>query len=112
MRQTTWHSLKDWQWTTRGPALFSHLPLELFETTVTMAANQGTYNAFLATGLIWSLLIKDNMWQGRVALCFLIFVAIAGVVGALIVSMNILLVQSIPSTVAIVLVTVCHPKRR
>ena len=44
-------------WTTRGPAIFSSLPADLFSPTTAMAANQGLYNAFLAVGLIWSLLI-------------------------------------------------------
>lgn len=67
-----------------------------------MAANQGLYNGFLAAGLIWSLLIRDQQWSLKVALCFLIFVAIAGLFGAATVSPSILFVQTVPATLAIV----------
>ena len=90
-------------WTSRGPAVFSTLPLELFEPTKAMAANQGIYNLFLAIGLFWSLAIKDRTWWKRIALCFLLFIAVAGIVGALTVSARILVVQTVPAVVAILL---------
>lgn len=90
-------------WTTRGPAVFANFPPELFEQTIAMAANQGIYNAFLAAGLIWALLIKDAVWMRRVALCFLLFVAVAGIVGAMTVSTRILMVQTVPAAIGIVL---------
>ena len=89
-------------WTTRGPKVFTSFPAELFEPTMAMAANQGLYNGFLAAGLIWSLLIRDQQWSLKVALCFLIFVAIAGLFGAATVSPSILFVQTVPATLAIV----------
>jgi len=64
-------------WTTRGPKVFTNFPKELFDQTITMAANQGIYNAFLAVGLGWSVLIKDQEWQVNVATCFLLFVVVA-----------------------------------
>ena len=88
-------------WTTRGPVIFSSMPAELFEQTTAMAANQGIYNVFLAIGLIWSLVIKDATWWSRVALCFLLFVAAAGIFGALTVAVKILFVQTIPAVIAI-----------
>ena len=90
-------------WTTRGPEVFTHIPFELFEQTKAMAANQGIYNAFLAVGLSWSLLIKDKKWQEKVAICFLLFVAIAGIFGALTVTIKILIIQAVPSIIALVL---------
>lgn len=90
-------------WETRGPAVFSSFPTELFPQTVEMAANQGLYNAFLAVGLFWSLLIKDRTWQVNVATCFLLFVAVAGIFGAATVSTRILFVQTVPSVIALVL---------
>lgn len=87
-------------WTTRGPIIFSGLPLDLFEPTIALAANQGIYNAFLAVGLIWSLLIKDQAWQWRVAICFLLFVGVAGIVGAITVSIKILFIQTAPACLA------------
>jgi putative membrane protein len=70
-----------------------------------MAANQGVYNAFLAAGLIWSLLIQDRVWQRRVATCFLLFVFVAGVVAALTVALRPGLFQIIPSTLALLAMT-------
>ena len=91
-------------WTTRGPNVFSEFPLDLFEPTIALAANQGIYNAFLAIGLIWSLLIKELIWQRRIAICFLSFVAVAGIVGAMTVSTKIFFVQTVPACLAILFV--------
>ncbi|WP_209348101.1 DUF1304 domain-containing protein [Pontixanthobacter sp. CEM42] len=87
-------------WTTRGPKVFTSFPPELFEPTVVLAANQGLYNSFLAAGLIWSLLIKDKKWRFNVALCFLSFVAVAGIFGAATASPRILIVQTVPAVIA------------
>ncbi|MEX0345897.1 MAG: DUF1304 domain-containing protein [Rhizobiaceae bacterium] len=90
-------------WTTRGPKVFRSFPKDLFEPTKPLAANQGLYNGFLAAGLIWSLLIADPVWQVNVALCFLIFVAVAGIYGALSAARNIFFVQGLPAILTIVL---------
>ncbi|MEM8725353.1 MAG: DUF1304 domain-containing protein [Pseudomonadota bacterium] len=88
-------------WTTRGPAAFPTIPEEIFPQTVSMAANQGLYNAFLAAGLIWALTIRDRIWSDRVAYFFLLCVAVAGVFGALTVTPRIALIQSVPAVLAI-----------
>lgn len=88
-------------WTTRGPKVFTTFPPELFAQTVDMAANQGIYNAFLAAGLSWALLIRDPKWQGNVAICFLMFVAVAGVFGAVTVTTRTLFIQTVPAVIAI-----------
>lgn len=90
-------------WTTRGPEVFDTFPPELFEQTIQLAANQGIYNAFLAVGLVWSLLIKDDEWQFNVAVCFLIFVAVAGVVAAFTVALKSGLPQFVPASLALAL---------
>lgn len=90
-------------WTSRGPRIFSNFPPALFEQTTAMAANQGLYNAFLAVGLIWSLCITDSLWHRRVASCFLLMICVAGIFGAFTVSPRILLVQSVPAVLAIIL---------
>ena len=90
-------------WTSRGPKVFDTFPQELFEQTIQLAANQGTYNAFLAVGLIWSLLIKDRQWQFNVAVCFLLFVATAGVVASLTIEVGTGLPQLVPAVVALAL---------
>ncbi|MEP3224562.1 MAG: DUF1304 domain-containing protein [Parasphingorhabdus sp.] len=88
-------------WTSRGPEVFSNFPRDLFEPTIAMAANQGLYNAFLAAGLLWSLLIKDRLWQRKVATCFLLFVAAAGLFGGVTVTMRIAIVQTLPAVLAL-----------
>ncbi len=90
-------------WETRGPEVFTTFPPELFTPTVTLAANQGLYNSFLAAGLIWSLLIQDRKWQLNVATCFLLFVLAAGVFGAATASTRILFVQAVPATITLIL---------
>jgi len=90
-------------WETRGPEVFSSFPKDLFSETVAMAANQGIYNAFLAAGLFWALVISDRDWQARVATCFLLFVAVAGLFGAFTVSTRILVVQFIPAALGLIL---------
>lgn len=90
-------------WTTRGPKVFRNFSKDLFEPTKTLAANQGLYNGFLAAGLLWSLLISDEIWQKNVALFFLGCVAVAGIYGALTASKKIFYIQALPAIVAIVL---------
>lgn len=89
------------QWEQRGPRVFRQFPAELFEPTKPMAANQGLYNGFLASGLIWSLFIQSSDWQHNVALCFLLFVLVAGVYGAVTASRKILYVQALPASLGI-----------
>jgi putative membrane protein len=91
-------------WESRGPKMFRAFPPDLFPKTRAMAANQGLYNGFLAAGLIWSLFIPDPDWQRNVAVCFLLFVLVAGLYGAATVSRRILFVQAIPALVALVAV--------
>lgn len=88
-------------WTTRGPEVFTDFPPDLFAQTIDMAANQGIYNAFLAVGLVWALLIRDPKWQVNVAICFLVFVAVAGIFGAVTVTTRTLFIQTVPAVIAL-----------
>jgi putative membrane protein len=97
-------------WETRGPVVFSAFPKDLFADTVAMAANQGIYNAFLAAGLFWSLMIQDRKWQVNIATCFLLFVATAGVFGAFTVTTRTLIIQTIPAIIALGLLRKSRPK--
>lgn len=99
-------------WETRGPKVFASFPPELFPKTVKMAANQGIYNAFLAAGLFWSLVIKDKQWQRNVATCFLLFVFIAGLFGAATVTPRIMFVQSVPAAIALIILYLSSTKYR
>lgn len=98
-------------WTSRGPKVFDTLPPDLFAQTTQLAANQGIYNAFLAAGLIWSLLIKDREWQLNVAMCFLAFVAVAGIVASMTIEIGTGLPQLVPAAAALVLLVVARTKR-
>lgn len=68
-----------------------------------MLQNQGIYNAFLAAGLGWGLLHPDPSVGVQLQLFFLGCVAVAGVVGAVTASPRILLVQTVPALLGIVL---------
>lgn len=91
-------------WTTRAKKVFRTIPEHLFEPTKVLAANQGLYNGFLAAGLIWSLIIQDELWSKNVALFFLGCVAVAGIYGAVTASKRILYVQTVPAVLGILAV--------
>jgi putative membrane protein len=74
----------------------------MFEKTKSLAANQGLYNGFLSAGLIWSLLINDDVWSENVAIFFLGCVIIAGLYGGVLVQRSILFIQALPAAVALV----------
>jgi putative membrane protein len=73
---------------------------EFAEQTATMAANQGLYNGFLATGLLYGLISDDLTFQ----VFFLSCVIVAGIYGALTVTRRILFVQVIPAAAALLAV--------
>ena len=93
-------------WTTRGRKVFRNFPADLFEKTKTMAANQGLYNGFLATGLIWTFFITNVEWQTNVSLFFLSCVAVAGIYGTLTADKKIFFVQALPALIAILLILI------
>ena len=99
-------------WTSRGPAIFGTLPPDLFAQTTQLAASQGIYNAFLAIGLVWPLLIRDPKWQFNVAACFLSFVAMAGVMAAFTVALKSGLPQFVPSVIALALLVLSQGKTK
>lgn len=94
--------LEMFAWTTRGPKVFKTIAADQFEKTKVMAANQGLYNGFLAAGLIWALLIPNQIWSRYVALFFLSCILIAGLYGAFTVSKRILFVQAVPALLGII----------
>ncbi|MDG1334201.1 MAG: DUF1304 domain-containing protein [Crocinitomicaceae bacterium] len=91
-------------WETRGRKIFRGFPKELFSQTKVMAANQGLYNGFLATGLIWTYFIQNLEWQENVALFFLSCVAIAGIFGGFTADKKIMFVQTVPAAITIALI--------
>lgn len=83
---------------------FRSLPRRLFHKIKGPAANQGLYNGFLSVGLLWSLLISDNLWQHNIALFFVICVFVAGTFGAITASKGIFVKQALPALAGIMLV--------
>ena len=73
---------------------------EFAEQTAVLAANQGLYNGFLAAGLFWGLLRKDDGLPIQVF--FLSCVIVAGVFGAVTAKPSILYVQAAPALIALV----------
>ena len=73
---------------------------EFAEQTAVLAANQGLYNGFLAAGLIWALVRRDDGTALRVF--FLGCVIVAGVFGALTAKPSILYVQAAPALLALI----------
>ena len=73
---------------------------EFAEQTAVLAANQGLYNGFLAAGLIWGLILKEDGISIRIF--FLSCVIIAGVFGAITAKPSILFVQAAPALIALV----------
>ncbi len=95
-------------WTTVGADVFSTFDPELFPDTVELAANQGVYNLFLAAGLIWSLVIGDPQWRFRIAMCFLGFVAVAGIAAAVTIEVSSGLPQLVPAVLAMIATSIAY----
>jgi putative membrane protein len=94
--------LESFLWTKPAGRRIFGLSAELAESTKSLAANQGLYNAFLAAGLIWGLIPGTHAFGVRVF--FLSCVVIAGVVGAITAKRSILFVQALPGAIALLLV--------
>lgn len=89
-------------WTSpTGMRIFGTTP-DFAAQSAALAANQGLYNGFLAAGLIWSLLRKDD--ADAIKIFFLACVVIAGVFGGLTAKASILFVQGMPALAALLLV--------
>lgn len=74
---------------------------EFAKQSKTLAMNQGLYNGFLATGLIWGIFAGD-----AVKIFFLSCVIIAGIFGAFTVSKRIFYMQAVPAILALVILLV------
>jgi putative membrane protein len=95
--------LESFLWTRPTGRKVFGLTAEAAESSKSLAANQGLYNAFLAAGLIWGLL-----WPGEcsfgIKVFFLSCVVIAGIVGSITAKRSILFVQALPGALALLLV--------
>ncbi|MBL9103974.1 MAG: DUF1304 domain-containing protein [Myxococcales bacterium] len=87
-------------WTTpRGMATFGTTP-EFAQASATLAANQGLYNGFLAAGLFWGLIAREDM-QRPIRLFFLGCVLVAGLYGGATAKTTILFVQALPAALGL-----------
>lgn len=85
---------------TKPPGLRAFgLTPEFAQQTAVLAANQGLYNGFLAAGLAWGLLLRDQGVSVRVF--FLSCVIVAGIFGGLTAKPSILLIQAGPAVLAL-----------
>ncbi len=80
------------------------LSKEEAKATATLAKNQGLYNGFLATGLIYSIFTTDVNVAYTMKIFFLICVIIAGIYGGIRVKAKPTIIQSIPAAIALLLV--------
>ena len=80
------------------------------EQTAVLDANQGLYNGFLAAGLIWGLVRKDDGFPLRIF--FLGCIVVAGVFGAITAKPSILFVQAAPALIALVLTLLAQRQMR
>ncbi|PYP83218.1 MAG: DUF1304 domain-containing protein [Candidatus Angelobacter sp. Gp1-AA117] len=75
-----------------------------------IVANAGLYNAFIAAGIIWGLLGAGNRVQ--IKLFFLVCVIVAGIFGGVTLkSGGPLVLQTIPGTIALLLVWMCRAEK-
>jgi putative membrane protein len=94
-------------WTTPfGLRTFNMTP-EVAASSKVLAANQGLYNGFLAAGLVWGLLAREN--GTAIKVFFLACVIVAGLFGAATAKPTILFVQALPAALA--LLAVLAPRR-
>ena len=89
-------------WTTLRARRAFGMSREEADSTKVLAANQGLYNGFLATGLFWGLLHSNQVFGHQIQLFFIICVLVAALYGGLTVKRSILVVQGIPALLALI----------
>jgi putative membrane protein len=83
----------------KGIKTFGLKSKEFAEDTKILAANQGLYNGFLAAGLLYSILIKEN----NISIFFLICVMVAGIYGAYSTKkIRLFYIQAVPAILALI----------
>lgn len=86
-------------WTTKkGIKTFGLESKEFAQKTKVLAANQGLYNGFLASGIIYSIFKEDR----STAIFFLVCIILAGIYGAFSTKkIKLFYIQSLPALVAL-----------
>jgi len=93
--------LETFLWNTPRGHRWLHLKPEFAGSTAILAANQGVYNALLATGLIWSFFSASS---SEIRQLILAIILLAGLYGGITTSRVILWLQALPGLIALVLV--------
>jgi len=93
-------------WTTPYALKSFGMTEEFARASSVLAANQGLYNGFLAAGLIWGLIARENGFAIKVF--FLTCVILAGLFGAATAKMTILYVQALPGALALLFVVLAR----
>ena len=89
--------------TPRGLRSF-RMTQEVADSSAVLAANQGLYNGFLAAGLLWGLFAYGVVSGRAILTFFLACVIVAGLYGGATANRRIVLVQSVPAAIALILV--------
>jgi len=98
--------LEMFQWTSpRGLKAFGQT-LEFAKASKVLAANQGLYNGFLASGLVWGIFEPNPSFAVKVMVFFLGCVFIAGLYGAWTVTKKILYIQAAPALLGLFLILI------
>ena len=99
----TWFMvLETFLWTHAATIKRFGMTKEYAEASAKLAANQGLYNLFLAAGLIFALANRQSDLYTAVGTFFLACVIVAGIFGGVTVGRQILLVQAMPATLALI----------
>ena len=88
-----------------GLKTFRNTP-EKAEITKVLAANQGLYNGFLASGLLWSVFAPSPRPAIQLRMFFLCCVSVAGIFGGITVRPTLFFVQGLPALITLALVLV------
>ena len=84
-----------------GRRLFNTTP-DFSSASAVVAMNQGLYNGFLASGLVWGLLSQRR----DIKIFFLVCIMIAGVFGGMTAKTSILFTQGLPALLALTFVLI------
>ncbi len=80
------------------------LDADFSSKTAAFASNQGLYNAFLAAGLFWSLLVYNPVEAFHLKVFFLGCITLAGIFGGFTLNKRIFIRQGMPAFVTLILV--------
>lgn len=95
-------------WTTPFAQRSFNMTEAFARESAVLAANQGLYNGFLAAGLMWGLVARENAHAIKVF--FLSCVIIAGFYGAATAKLSILFIQALPAAMALAAVVMTRTR--